>query len=121
MFTLLHMAFWWIFDWPASLRYMTAEHRMLMQTFNLCMLPFFVFSTYVFLAMPDEILNTRLGRALLMMNASVYYLRAASELLFGNIATGESQFFLVLTLIMGIFFTLPMFRNLKIQHVPDPS
>lgn len=111
-----HAAFWWLFDWPARLGYMTAEHRMLMQTFNLCMLPLFLFSTYVFLALPEEILDTRMGRAVLAMNASVYYLRAVSELVFGDIATGESQFFLVLGLVLGALFTWPLLRTSKVSR-----
>lgn len=37
-------------------------------------------------------------------------LREASALVFGNIATGESQFFFALTLVMGLFFTSPLLR-----------
>ena len=44
LFLVFHIAFWWLFDWPARLGYMTAEHRMLMQTFNLCILPIFAFA-----------------------------------------------------------------------------
>lgn len=111
LFTVFHIAFWWLFDWPATLGYMLPEHRMLMQTFNFCMLPLFVFFTYVYFALGDEILSTRLGRAVLLMNACIYYFRSAAELLFGNIQLGHSQFFFLLCLFMGILFTVPALKR----------
>jgi hypothetical protein len=115
LFTIFHIAFWWLFDWPASLLYMTAEHRMLMQTFNFCMIPLFIFFTYVYLVLRDEILTTRLGRAVLLMNAAIYFFRAAAELIFGNIRTSESQFFFILTLIIGVFFMMPAIKGMTKQ------
>ncbi len=108
LFTVFHIGFWWIFDWPARLSYMTAEHRMLMQTFNFCMLPFFFFSTYAYLVLRDELLATKVGRAAIALNVGIYLFRAAAELLFGEIRTGESQFFFVLTLATGILFGNPL-------------
>lgn len=111
VFALFHIAFWWLFKWPATLEYMYPGHRMLMQTFNFCMLPLFIFFSYVYLALSQEILSTRLGRAVLLMNASIYYFRSLAELIFGDIRLGESQFFFGLCLVMGILFTVPALKN----------
>ncbi len=96
---------------------------MLMQTFNFCMLPLFVFFSGVYLLLPGEILNSRLGRAVILLNASIFYLRAASELLFGDLRNGESRFFLVLALALGVYFTLPILRRRSPElqaHHPTP-
>lgn len=110
LFTGFHLAFWRLFDWPASLGYMTAEHRMLMQTFNLCILPLFACSTYAYLALRNELLTTKLGRAFMAMNAGLYLLRALAEPLFGDLRRGESLFFLLFSLAVGILFAIPLFR-----------
>jgi hypothetical protein len=111
VFAVFHLGFWWLFDWPASLQYMAMGHRMLMQTFNFCMIPLFFFLTYVYLARRDEILSTGLGRAVLLLNASIYGMRAASELIFGDIRNGQSQFFFILTLLVGLYFLYPVFNR----------
>jgi hypothetical protein len=115
LLTLFHIAFWWAMDWPASLAYMTAEHRMLMQTFNFCMIPVFIFFTYSLFALRDEILNTCLGRAVLWANAGLYFFRSAAELIFGDIRTSGSQFFLVLCLIIGLIFIVPALKRIKVN------
>jgi hypothetical protein len=117
IFFVFHAAFWWLFDWPLSLEYMAAEHRMLMQTFNLCMLPLFLFLTYAFLVQRDPILSTSLGRAVLMMEASIFFLRAGSEILFGDLHRGESQFFFVLCIILSVLFVVPLFRRRTGRHM----
>ncbi|RPI77324.1 MAG: hypothetical protein EHM45_09550 [Desulfobacteraceae bacterium] len=111
LLTLFHIAFWWILDWPAGLAYMTAEHRMLMQTFNFCMIPIFIFFTYSLFALREEILTTRIGRALLWANAGLYLFRSAAELIFGNIRTSESQFFFILCLVIGVLFIVPTLKK----------
>ncbi len=113
LFLVFHIAFWWLLDWPSTLGYMTAEHRMLMQTFNLCILPIFAFTAYACLFLRDEVLSTRIGRAALAMNADLYLLRALAELLFGNLRMGQSQFFFVLALVAGFLFVLPLRRPLR--------
>jgi hypothetical protein len=111
IFAVFHVAFWWVLDWPSSLSYMTADDRMLMQTFNFCMIPLFVFFSYVYLRLPEQMLTTPLGREVLAMNATVYYFRALAELTFGNIHTAESQFFFVLCLAVGAMFTVPVLKR----------
>lgn len=105
---LFHMAFWHLFRWPVTLAGLEPLHRMLLQTFNLCMLPVFAFSAYAFLAFPSDVTATRPGRALLAMNGSLYLLRAVAELLYGNLQTGRSQFFLGLGFVLACAFAWPL-------------
>jgi len=116
LLTLFHIAFWWALDWPASLAYMTTDHRMLMQTFNFCMIPIVAFFAYSLIALRDEILSTHLGRAVLLANVGVYLFRSAAELIFGNIRTSGSQFFFVLYLVIGILFVIPAFKKAPLNQ-----
>jgi hypothetical protein len=88
---------------------------MLMQTFNFCMIPVFVFFTYSLFALRDEILSTRLGRVVLWANAGLYLFRSAAELIFGDIRTSESQFFFVLCLVIGVLFIIPALKRIKVN------
>jgi hypothetical protein len=93
------------------LSYMTADHRMLMQTFNFCMIPLWFFFAYVFLFLPREVLSTKQGTAVLVLNAAIFFFRSAAELIFGDIRTGEAKFFLVLCLIVGGFYLVPVAKG----------
>jgi hypothetical protein len=122
LFAAFHVSFWWLFDWPSTLGYMTAEHRMLMQTYNLCMLPVFFFFCYCYWTMREELVSTRLGRGIMVMCSFIYLFRGIAELLFGNIRQGQSLCFCVVGIgVGGVFFAPVVMERLKRVGLSTPD
>lgn len=64
-FAVFHLAFWRLFDWPADLRGCSRATRAITQILNLRLAYVFAGIAALCLALPDELLGTRLGRAVL--------------------------------------------------------
>lgn len=64
-FALFHLAFWKLFDWPQALRQTNPATRAVTQILNLRLIYVFLGVAALCLWLPQDLLDTRLGHALL--------------------------------------------------------
>ena len=77
-----HVFFWRIFNWPESLAPLEYLNRATMQVLNISLTFIFFIFAYISFAHTDELLNTGLGRALLVLISLLWLFRAVLQLAF---------------------------------------
>lgn len=98
-FIVFHLLFWRIFDWRNDLVSLTATNRAIMQVLNLSLsFAFIIFGTLSFL-FPQQMVETKLGRALTGMIAAFWLLRAFEQIVFFKLKHWLSQLFTLVFLV----------------------
>lgn len=78
-FAVFHLAFWRLFDWPASLRTTTVANRAILQIANSQLVLVFACAGAACLWWRDSLAATPGGRALLLAMAGFWLLRLAGQ------------------------------------------
>ena len=106
-FALFHLAFWKLFGWRQDLRSLTAVNRAVVQILNLCLTFAFLVFAFVSLLYPSEMTGTGLGRALLLLIAAFWLLRAVEQVIFFGLRRRVSLAFFVTFLLGTALYLLP--------------
>lgn len=106
-FALFHLAFWRLFRWRRELFSLSHLNRSVMQILNLCLT--FVFLAFAYLSFfhAPELLATSLGRALLLLVAVFWCLRAAEQLFFFGLRTPASVAFFAVFIAGALLYFYP--------------
>lgn len=81
-FAVFHLFFWKLFGWPRSLAGAGTANRAILQIANLCLVYVFSAVALMCLLMPDELLATRPGRAVLGGMAGLWLARTAMQFVY---------------------------------------
>ncbi|MBO9664764.1 hypothetical protein [Dokdonella sp.] len=107
-FALFHLAFWKLFDWPQALRRTNTATRAVVQILNLRL-------TYVFFGvaalcffLPYDLLDTRLGHALLVGMSLFWVGRAIEQFVFLRVNHPLVHALTALFVVGAILFALPL-------------
>ena len=106
-FVAFHLLFWRIFNWREDLRSLAFLNRAIMQVLNLSLTFVFVIFGYVSLAHTRELLETPLGRSLLVLIALFWLWRAVQQPLFFGLRHWGSVAFLLLFLLGSVLYGIP--------------
>ncbi|WP_129713576.1 hypothetical protein [Pedobacter sp. SYP-B3415] len=68
-----HLLFWKLFNWKTELKKLSFANRGILQILNLRIIYIFFLIAFLCFAYPDELLNTRLGKAV-MIGMSLFWL-----------------------------------------------
>jgi hypothetical protein len=109
VFALFHLLFWKLFRWHEELAKLSGLNRAIVQVLNLCLTFVFVIFAYVSFAHAGELLGTALGRSLLLLIGTFWYLRAIEHVWLFRVRSRVSHVFLVLFLIGGSLYVIPLF------------
>jgi len=109
VFALFHLLFWKLFRWHEELPKLSRLNRAIVQVLNLCLTFVFLIFAYVSFVHTGELLGTSLGRSLLVLMGAFWYLRAVEHVWFFRVRNRLSHVFLVLFLIGGSLYVLPLF------------
>jgi hypothetical protein len=98
LFGLYHLSFWYGLDWKNELIKLTEINSNVMQMLNIGISVFLLSFGFIMLAYRREILNSALGRALLIIFALFWFARLVGELAFpgSSIILGIILFLIVL-------------------------
>lgn len=95
-FAVFHLGFWRMFGWPRSLRPAGDLNVAVTQVMNLALVVVFTGVGLVSLLYPSELITTPLGRAVCMMIAAFWTVRAIAQPLFFKLQNPAT---LVLTIV----------------------
>lgn len=79
---IFHMLFWRIFDWPKTLKTTNYINRATIQVLNISITFIFGIFAYISFAHTQELINTNIGRTLLVLIAALWLFRAAQQVVF---------------------------------------
>jgi hypothetical protein len=101
-----HVFFWRIFKWPATLASLNFVNRATMQVLNISLTFVFCIFAYISFLHTDELLNTQLGRAMLVLISMLWLFRAALQAIFYGLrhtaSTALFAYFLLGAMLYGI-------------------
>lgn len=79
---IFHVFFWRLFNWPESLASLGHVNRATMQVLNICLTFVFCIFAYISFAHTAELLNTSLGRVMLVLISVLWLFRSALQFVF---------------------------------------
>lgn len=106
-FAVFHVIFWRLFHWKRDLASLSFINRQVMQILNLCLIFAFLIFAYISLFHTAELLDTSLGRALLLLISVFWVLRAIEQVVFFRLRRALSAAFFVIFLIGALLYGYP--------------
>jgi hypothetical protein len=101
-----HMMFWHIFKWPDTLESLNDINKATIQVLNISITFIFFIFAYISFVHTNELLNTQLGKTLLVLISALWLFRAAQQVVFyklkHNASIGLTLYFIVGALLYGI-------------------
>ncbi|MES9863139.1 MAG: hypothetical protein ABW157_06460 [Candidatus Thiodiazotropha sp. LLP2] len=101
-----HVLFWRIFKWPETLLQLNKINKSTIQVLNLSIIFIFGIIAYVSFVHTDELLNTDLGKSMLVLISLLWLFRAAQQLVFYDrkrkASIGLTVYFLIGAVLYGI-------------------
>jgi len=79
---IFHVFFWRIFRWPETLMSLNSVNRATMQVLNISITFIFFIFAYISFTHTDELLNTALGRTMLVLISMLWLFRAVLQIIF---------------------------------------
>ncbi len=103
-----HLLFWKLFNWKRDLATLTPLNRAVVQILNLCLTFVFLVFAYISYFHANELLHSKLGRSLLALIATFWFLRAIKQIIFFGLRRKASIAFLILFLIGTGLYSVPL-------------
>lgn len=107
-FAVFHLAFWQLFGWPATLQSTGVATRAVTQILNLRLIYVFLGVAVLCFAMPRELLDTRLGHALLAGMSLFWVGRLIEQFVFLRYNTLPVHVLTALFVLGAVLFALPL-------------
>ena len=101
-----HVLFWRIFKWPETLITLNYVNKATIQVLNVSITFIFFIFAYISFAHTHELLNTQLGRALLVLISGLWFFRAVQQVVFYKLkhraSVGLTFYFLIGAFLYGV-------------------
>jgi hypothetical protein len=107
-FAIFHVLFWKIFRWRQNLHRLTPTNRAIMQILNLRLIYIFILFGVISLVFQDDLLNTSVGRFIVIAISLFWLGRAIEQIIFFGLRNSISAAFFIVFLVGGTIFALPM-------------
>ena len=109
-FLVFHAMFWKIFKWKNELPKLTHINGAIMQVLNLCLMFCFLLFGYISLFHTSELITSSMGRALLLLMALFWMVRAIEQLVFFSSRRPASIAMTILFLLGFCLYVSPLIR-----------
>ena len=106
-FGVFHLMFWRIFRWKRDLVKLNFVNRGIMQILNLCLTFMFFVMAYVSFFHMADMLETSLGRAMLIAISLFWFLRMIEQTIFFGIRNKQANIYTVLFSLGCLFYLVP--------------
>lgn len=106
LFLILHIGFYWIFQWEQTLQVMNRTDKPILLTLNLVGILFLIYATGVSFLLTKQLPQSSAGRSILLFFASFYLLRIAAEFIYFGLVVPDSIIAIPLCLIPAVCYAL---------------
>lgn len=113
LFTIFHLFFWKIFNWPESLKNIGTLNQKMIPVFNMVTTYTLLVFSGACLFMAQDLASSALGRALCLAMAGFWVVRTVGEFIYGDIRTKVSQVLVALFLIIAGLTILPLYMPVE--------
>ena len=100
-----HLLFWRLFKWPQTLIALNDVNKATIQVLNISITFIFGIFAYISFVHTQDLLNTHLGRTLLVLISALWLFRAMQQILFyklkHKISVGLALYFMVGSILYG--------------------
>jgi hypothetical protein len=107
-FAIFHLMFWRIFRWKKDLSRLTFINRSVMQILNLCLTFMFLVIAYVSFFHSSELVQTNLGKTLLVGFSLFWFLRMIEQVIFFGIRNSISIILTLIFLFGCVIYLVPL-------------
>lgn len=101
-----HVLFWRIFKWPETLESLNYVNKATIQVLNISITFIFFIFAYISFVHTGDLLNTRLGKTLLVLISCLWVFRAAQQVVFyklkHKVSVGLAFYFLIGAFLYGM-------------------
>ena len=109
IFGLFHITFWFLFDWKNELIKLNEVNSNVMQMLNIGTVVILLSFGCIMLYYRSEILNTRLGNAILIISSLFFFARLIAEIVF----PGSSIIFGLILFLCILLYLIPAITKVK--------
>jgi hypothetical protein len=109
IFGLFHITFWFLFDWKNELIKLNEVNSNVMQMLNIGTVVILLSFGCIMLFYRSEILNTRLGNAILIISSLFFFARLIAEIVF----PGSSIIFGLILFLCMLLYLIPAITKVK--------
>lgn len=109
-FVVYHTMFWRLFRWKEDLASLRRINREVMQVLNLCLTFVFLVMAYVSFFHTSELIQTSLGKTLLIAFSLFWFLRMIEQVVFFGIKNKMSVAFTLVFLLGSVIYLLPVLQ-----------
>jgi len=110
-FVIFHLMFWRLFRWREDLASLTLINRSVMQILNLCVTFVFLAMAYVSFFHRPELVQTSLGKTILVAFSLFWFLRMVEQVVFFGVKTKVSATFTLVFLVGGVVYLVPALQT----------
>ena len=107
-FAIFHLLFWRLFRWKRDLSSLTFINRSVMQILNLCLTFVFLLMAYISFFNTSELIQTNLGKALLVGFSLFWFLRMIEQVIFFGIRNSISIILTLIFLFGCVIYLVPL-------------
>ena len=107
-FAIYHIMFWRLFRWREDLASLRHINRSVMQVLNLCLTFVFLVMAYVSFFHTSELIQTSLGKTLLIAFSLFWFLRMIEQVVFFGTKNKMSVAFTLVFLLGSAIYLLPI-------------
>jgi len=107
-FAIFHLLFWRLFRWKRDLSSLTFINRSVMQILNLCLTFVFLLMAYISFFNTSELIQTNLGKALLVGFSLFWFLRMIEQIIFFGIRNLISIALTLVFLFGCVIYLIPL-------------
>ena len=109
-FVLFHIMFWRVFHWKEDLASLTHINRSVMQIMNLCLIFIFLVMAYVSFFHRPDLLQTGMGKALLVAFSGFWFLRMIEQVIFFGMKKKISVILTLIFLGVCVLYLVPFLQ-----------
>lgn len=106
-FAIFHLMFWRLFRWKKDLASLTLINRSVMQILNLCLTFVFLVMAYVSFFHSPELIQTSLGKAILIAFSLFWFLRTVEQVVFFGVKNKVSIALTLVFLLGSVIYLVP--------------
>ena len=107
-FAIFHLMFWRLFRWKRDLSSLTFINRSVMQILNLCLTFVFLLMAYISFFNTSELIQTNLGKTLLVGFSLFWFLRMIEQIIFFGIRNLISIALTLVFLFGCVIYLIPL-------------
>ncbi len=109
-FAIFHLMFWRLFRWKKDLASLTLVNRSVMQILNLCLTFVFLVMAYVSFFHSPELIQTSLGKTILVAFSLFWFLRMVEQVVFFGVKNRVSIILTLVFLLGSVIYLVPVLQ-----------